>query len=453
MKILIVTLVPEAFRLTLVEGVQAKVDFVKRYLTYYVVNDRDEMKPVDAAFPFEAIMKYYKEEGAQVEVLALAPLSLSVYLKQPSEDVYHLRKDVENLIVSYFKDVIDNVYVVPAVGTFRFTASGIPQYHNSNIGTIRFIAYKAIKDRIHAINPDRVVLDTSSVRGPYSPAIQEAVELAVVEGAFSLDKDMGLISMSAEPFDEYSATARIHLGVTTGNVTPVHVTRYAFRVERLGRAGDKTLELKGRSAFNELATSIDKCAPLYFVTRVKELDVSQLYLDETLEAMVWDNVKITKTTDFVVDYNVKLQKGAVIYSLTRSVLDNLKKRLGDPPYSLEDLEVVLRLFSDYCRSRFIEEVKKVLELAELTGLEELRLDQVRDALKIRLEDAVHLIKESKWKDLIPEKKTRCDGLEWEDMGLIGPAVVLYKGGKIAYGEQCWKAVNKVFRETFGLSSD
>ena len=453
MKTLIVTLVPNAFKLTLVGGTQAKVDFVKRYVTYYVVNDRDEVKPVDADFPFEAIAKYYKGEGHEVEVLALAPLSLSVYLKQPSEDVYHLRKDVESLVVSSFKDALDSVYVIPAVGTFRFTASGIPQYHNSNVGTIRFIAYKAVKDRIHAFNPDTVVIDTSSVSGPYSLAVQEAVELAVTEGAFTMDKEIDLVQMSAEPFDEYSATARICLGLATGKVTPAHVTRYAFRVERLGRAGDKTLELKGRSAFNELATSIEQCAPLYFATRVNELDLSQLYLDETLEAMVWDNVRITKTTEFVVDYGVKLQRGAVIYSLTRSVLDYLKRRLREPPYSLEDLEVVLKFFSDYCRSRFTEEARKALELAELTGLEELRLDQVREALRAQVGEAIHLIKESKWRDLIPERKARCDELEWEDMGLIAPAVVIYKGGKMAYNEQCWRAVNKAFREAFGLSSD
>mgnify|MGYP001770647479 CR=1 FL=1 len=453
MKTLIVTLVPNAFKLTLVGGTQAKVDFVKRYVTYYVVNDRDEVKPVDADFPFKAIADYYRGEGYEVEVLALAPLSLSVYLKQPSEDVYHLRKDVENLVVSNFKDVFDNVYVMPAVGTFRFTASGIPQYHNSNVGTIRFIAYKAVKDRVHAFNPDTVVLDTSSVSGPYSPAVQEAVELAVTEGAFTMDREIDLVHMSAEPFDEYSATARIYFGVAAGKVTPTGAMRYAFRVEKLGRAGDKTLELKGRSAFNELATSVEQCAPLYFATRVNELDLSQLYLDETLEAMVWDNARITKTTEFVVDYGVKLQKGAVIYSLTRSVLDSLKKRLGDPPYSLEDLEVVLRLFSDYCRSRFAEEARKALELAELTGLEELRLDQVRDALRTELGEAIHLVKESKWRDLIPEKKAKCEELEWEDMGLVGPAVMLYKGGKMAYGEQCWRAVNKAFREAFGLSSD
>ncbi|MCQ4345022.1 MAG: hypothetical protein RXQ70_02470, partial [Sulfolobaceae archaeon] len=107
-------------------------------------------------------------------------------------------------------------------------------------------------------------------------------------------------------------------------------------------------------------------------------------------------------------------------------------------------------FHKACLDHFVNSIKRPLELLEgwSTDRDEFSLAELDELLNSPLADHIGSLKEGKL--IVPERKRRCQDLEWRPFGLIEEAIEVTIDGKVAYLDECWKGIVKAFREVAGL---
>jgi hypothetical protein len=449
MKATLFSFLPNVFPIRLKENGKAEADYELKWKNFIVTGLGSEEIELRARLPATVEAEALARQGYEVRKVLLVPITLSVYLSDPPDDINHLRREVISLIKVHLEEKFDEVHVLPASGHFRLTVSGLPHVITAPYGDLRFEAFYALRSELLSSKPDLAVFDVTYLSGQVSTTILEAFDFALADYSFLAEREVRSYAFSAESFDEFSAAVRVQRASTI-TVSPQTVRARLEKVENIGRIRDKPIETKGRSFFGELMASFDACSPLYFLQRLSEEDLSGLYSPEEFEAMVWDQARVEKRAEYRVEFETSLTMEAVKYVLWRDVAKKLRDSIGNPPFTLDKIESLNAFFHKACLDHFVNSIKRPLEFLEgwSTGRDEFSLAELDDLLHSPLADHIGSLKEGKL--IVPERKRKCRDPEWKPFGLIEEAIKVTKDGKVEYFEECWKGIIKAFREVAGL---
>ena len=449
MKATLFSFLPNVFPIRIKESGKAEADYELKWRNFVVTGVGSEEIELRARLPATVEAEALARQGYEVRKVLLVPITLSVYLSDPPDDINHLKKDVISLINVHLEEKFDEVYVLPASGHFRLTVSGLPIVITAPLGDLRFEAFYALRSELLSSKPDLAVFDVTFLSGQVSTTLLEAFDFALADYSFLAEREVRSYTFSAESFDEFTAAVRVQRASTV-TVSPQTVRTKLEKVENIGRIRKNPIETKGRSFFGELTASFEACSPLYFLQRLSEEDLSGLYSPEEIEDMVWDQARVEKRAEYRVEFETSLTREAVKYVLWRDVTKKLRDSIGNPPFTLDKIEGLNAFFPKACLDHFVNSIKRPLELLKewSTDRDEFSLAELGDLLNSPLADHIGSLKEGKL--IVPERKRRCHDPEWRPFGLIEEAIRVTKDGKVTYFDECWKGIVKAFREVAGL---